>query len=209
VDSSEPQSARQPIFNLPPATKLLLLANVAIHGLRMLLPARVDDAVVATLGFAADRYSEGGWLSWSALLSPFTYQFLHGSVMHLGVNMLGLVAFGSGVEQRLGPWRFLAFYLLCGVAGALAQFAVAPNSDQLLIGASAAISGVFGAIVRFRVAQQSFWIVVAVWMVMNVLAGTTGIAGDIGPVAWVAHIGGFVAGLILFAAFDPTRPGSA
>lgn len=196
---------RQPILNLPPTTQALLLANVLVQGARLLLSSGQDDALLETFGFAPARYVSSEALSWPALVSPITYQFLHGGLAHLGVNMLGLVAFGSGVEQRLGRWRFLAFYLLCGVAAASAQLAVDPWSDQLLIGASGAISGIFGAILRFQVARRSFWAVVALWLVLNGLAGATGMGSTAGPIAWIAHVGGFIAGLILFPLFDRRR----
>ena len=60
-----------------------------------------------------------------------SYQFLHDGFTHVGVNMLGLVAFGAGVERRFGPWRLLGFYLLCGIAGAATQFIVGPGSSDL------------------------------------------------------------------------------
>jgi membrane associated rhomboid family serine protease len=198
------------MFNLPPMTKALLIANVAVHGARFLLPTGLDNALLETFAFVPDRYVTQDGLSWPALLSPITYQFLHGGLTHLGVNMLSLVAFGAGVEQRLGARWLLAFYLFCGVVAAFTQFAIGPSSTDLLIGASGAISGLFGAVLRFRVQQKSLWIIVAVWLAMNLLSGQQAIIGsDIGPVAWVAHIGGFVAGLVLFPIIDRRRsPGT-
>lgn len=201
-------SSNPPILNVPPMTKALLVACVAIHVVRMVLPAGIDGALVITLGFAPVRYASLDWLSWPALVSPITYQFLHGGVAHLGANMLGLLAFGSGVEQRLGRWRMLAFYLLCGIAGAFAQFAVNPESARLLIGASGAISGLFAGVIRLRADGRRFWVLVAAWAVMNALTGESGFIGDGGaPIAWVAHLGGFVGGLVLWPAFDRRRGG--
>lgn len=194
----------QPAINLPPVTAWLLAANVGVHLLRLILPPELDDRLVYELGFVPSRYHAGQYLSWPALVSPITYQFLHASFLHLGINMLALVAFGAGVEQRLLGRRFLLFYLLCGAAGAAAQFAVGPTDDELLIGASAAISGLFGAILRFRVARQGIWLIVIIWLATDVVTGVSG-AGSAEPVAWVAHIGGFAAGLILFPLFDRWR----
>jgi membrane associated rhomboid family serine protease len=201
VTDFRPRRSRQPILNLPPMTTALLIANVMVAVARWPLPERVDQELLLLFGFLPVRYSGVVPLTWPALVAPVTYQFLHGGLTHLGVNMLGLVAFAPGVEQRLGRWRFLIFYLLCGVAGAFAQWAVGPNSFALLIGASAAVSGVFGAILRFGIARQSFWLVVAIWLVMNFVTGASGM-GSSAPVAWIAHIGGFFAGLILFSLFD-------
>jgi len=198
------RSRRQPAFNLPPMTKWLLAVNVGVHLLRLILPSDLDDSLVFDLAFMPLRYHAGHWSSWPALVAPITYQFLHASLLHLGVNMLALVAFGAGVEQRILGWRFLLFYLLCGIAGAAAQFAVDPNGAELLIGASAAISGLFGAILRFRVARQGIWLIVIIWLATNVVTGVSG-AGSAGPIAWIAHMGGFAAGLILFPLFDRRR----
>jgi membrane associated rhomboid family serine protease len=196
-------ASREPILNLPPMTKALLVINVAVHVLLFLLPPRLGDAVLLSFGFVPIRYMSLGWQSWRALISPITYQFLHGGLAHLGINMLTLAAFGSGVERRLGPSRMLAFYLLCGIAGAFAQFAADPESPRLLIGASGAISGLFAAILWFTVRRQGFWLVVALWFLMNVVTGEIDpIGGGSGHVAWIAHLGGFVAGLLLFPVFD-------
>ena len=115
--------ARQPIFNVPPVTKALLLVNVAVHLLRLLLPADIDDALVSTFAFVPARYTVADGLGWPALVDPITYQFLHASFVHLGVNMLALLAFGSGVERRTGGWRMLVFFLVCGVVSAAAHLA--------------------------------------------------------------------------------------
>jgi membrane associated rhomboid family serine protease len=117
--------------------------------------------------------------------------------------MLTLAAFGSGVERRLGSSRMLAFYLLCGMAGAFAQFAADPASPRVLIGASGAISGLFAAVLWFTVRRQGFWFLVALWLVMNVVTGEIDpIGGGSGHIAWVTHLGGFIAGLVLFPVFD-------
>jgi membrane associated rhomboid family serine protease len=165
----------------------------------LLLPDAAADRIVELYGYTPTRYGEG--LSWPALVDPVTYQFLHGGFAHLGANMLGLVAFGAGVEQRLGRWRLLAFYLLCGIIGAFTQFALDPGSDEVVVGASAAISGLFGAILRFRAFRRGFWMMVAIWFVANAVTGMVGVGSEGEPVAWVAHIGGFVAGLALFPLF--------
>lgn len=203
-----PRPPRQSPINLPPLTAALLFVNVAVAVVRWLLPAQIDDRMLLTFGFLPLRYHGASAWSWPALVAPVTYQFLHGGFVHLGVNMLALVAFMPGVEGRLGRLRLLVFYLLCGVAGAFAQYLLDPRSPALLIGASAAISGIFGAILRFRIARRSFWLVVVLWLVMNFVSGASGM-GSSEPIAWVAHIGGFVAGLVLFPLFDQHRDADA
>ena len=190
-------AVRQPVFNLPPATKALVVANLLVFAVMLLLPDDIDDKLIDIYGFTSARVFQG----WPALVDPVTYQFLHGGLTHIGVNMLGLAAFGAGVEQRLGAWRFVVFYLLCGVVGAYTQFAVAPHSPDAMIGASASISGLFGAILRLAVFRRGFWLLVALWFVTNAATGILGIGGEGEPVAWVAHIGGFVTGLLLYPLF--------
>jgi membrane associated rhomboid family serine protease len=185
------------MLNVPPATKALVAANVIVFVVMLILPDDIDDAIVDIFGFAPARVFAG----WPAFVDPFTYQFLHGGFTHIGVNMLGLVAFGAGVEQRLGWWRLLIFYLLCGVVGAYTQFVVAPHSAEVMIGASAAISGLFGAILRLAVFRRGLWLLVGLWLVTNVLTGVAGIGGEGEPVAWVAHIGGFATGMLLYPLF--------
>lgn len=192
-------ASRQPMFNLPPMTKALLVANVLVFLVMLALPNGVDDRLVFLFAFIPARYGMG--LSWPAIVDPVTYQFIHANFMHIGANMLGLVAFGAGVEQRMGRWRLLVFYLLCGVAGAFTEYAIGPGSADPVIGASAAISGLFGAILRFRVFRGGFWLLVGLWLLINLVTGTAGIGAGGAPVAWIAHIGGFVAGLVLYPLF--------
>jgi membrane associated rhomboid family serine protease len=201
-NESEPQ--RQPIFNLPPVTTWLLVANVAVHLVRLLLPARLDDALLSELAFTPARYTVPGGFGWTALIDPLTYQFLHGGLAHLAMNMLALVAFGSGVERRIGGLRMLVFALVCGIAAAATHFAVYPTSLDPVIGFSGALSGLFGGILRFiaRRGGTRLWPMVAVFLVMMVVTGETGMGAEGEIVAWVAHIGGFAAGLALFGLFD-------
>jgi membrane associated rhomboid family serine protease len=195
--------ARQPILNVPPATKALLIVNVVVHLLRLLLPTDVDDAVISTFAFTPARYTSAGF-GWPALVEPITYQFLHASFIHLGVNMLALLAFGSGVERRIGGARMLIFFLVCGVISAAVHFAAYPYSLEPIVGASGAISGLFGGVLRLlfgagAAARRGLLPVVALWIVINFVLGQTGVPGSGGAaIAWVAHLGGFAAGLLLF-----------
>jgi len=205
--------ARQPILNVPPITKALLIVNVAVHVLRLLLPAHLDDALVSTFAFIPARYTLADGLGWPALVDPITYQFLHANFIHLGVNMLALLAFGSGVERRIGGWRMLVFFLVCGVVSALAHLAAYPSTPEPIVGASGAISGLFGGVLRFQFGaapgrRRGLWPIIILWIAVNFVVGQTGMPGaDSAPIAWVAHLGGFLAGLLLFdlAARHATR----
>lgn len=197
------RAPRQPIFNVPPVTKALLVVNLAVQLAQLLLPAGLDDLLVVDGGLIPARYTIAGALGWPALLAPLTYQFIHGSWGHLAMNMVVLLAFGSGVERDLGGRRMLAFYLLCGILAGAAHVAAFPQSSDPVIGASGAISGLFGAILRrqFRTAGGRLWPLVLLWAVMIAATGAAGLGAGAEPVAWVAHLGGFAAGLVLVPLF--------
>jgi rhomboid family protein len=145
-------------------------------------------------------------------LTVFTSMFLHGGFLHIGGNMLYLWIFGNNVEDAMGHWRFLGFYLVCGIAAALSEGVVNPHSALPMLGASGAISGVLAAYVliypRARVTviiplgillyptKISAFYVVGFWFLLQLLYAVTTMAGTPGT-AWWAHVGGFSAGLLL------------
>ncbi|RKO67643.1 rhomboid family intramembrane serine protease [Desulfofundulus salinus] len=154
------------------------------------------------------------------LLIPFiTAMFLHGGWVHLGGNMLYLWIFGDNVEDRLGHFRFLLFYLLCGVVGSLAHVLANPASPVPVIGASGAIAGVLGGyFVTFRhsrilalvpvfffltLMEVPAVIFLALWFVIQLFNGAASLGGVVNPVAWWAHVGGFIAGMILMKLLTP------
>jgi membrane associated rhomboid family serine protease len=152
------------------------------------------------------------------LSNMFTSMFLHGSWMHIIGNMWFMWVFGNNIEDSMGRVRFVVFYLLCGIAAALAQVALNPSSGIPMVGASGAISGVMGAYFvlypRVRVwtlvpigffltsIALPAWTMLLYWIAIQFLGGLFGIfAGAQGGVAFGAHVGGFVAGLILVKLF--------
>ena len=148
-----------------------------------------------------------GALSIPEPLTLITYQFLHGDFLHLLGNMLFLWVFGDNVEDALGHVKYLIFYLLCGIAGALAHVMLTGEPSAPLIGASAAIAGVVGAylilhpnvsvwvlVMRFFPLKiRALWVLGA-WVLMNIAFALFGIDPH---VAWWAHVGGIVAGVLL------------
>ncbi len=168
---------------------------------------RLVNELVAVFGLVPANFT---------LTTVFTSMFLHGGFLHFAGNMLYLWIFGDNVEDRVGHGRFVAFYLLCGTAAALAQTAAAPQSQIPMVGASGAIAGIMGG--YFVLYPKSrvltllpifiFWQVIEVpaifflgmWFLMQFLAGVGSIAqttGDVGGVAFWAHVSGFVAGIAL------------
>ncbi len=157
-------------------------------------------------------------------LTPLTSIFLHGNWIHIIGNMWFLLVFGDNVEDAMGPWRFAAFYLLCGLAAVAAHGLVSPTSPLPMVGASGAIGGVMGAYavlypkVRVQVLLvlgffitvikiQALWML-GYWLLIQVVGGLPAVAGATGVsgVAFWAHIGGVMAGVGLFLPFrDPAR----
>ena len=162
--------------------------------------------------------------AWEPGAAPtwLTHQFLHDGWGHLLGNLLYLIIFGNNVEDRCGTGRFLAFYLLCGVLAAAAQRAGDPSSEIPMVGASGAIAGVMGAylvlfprvrvhtLVAMRVVALPAWVLLGFWFAWQVfLSLPTGGSGAMtgGGVAYLAHAGGFLAGLLLVRLFDRGRGG--
>jgi len=152
-------------------------------------------------------------------ITVFTSMFMHGGWLHLGGNMLYLWIFGDNVEDRFGHVKFLLFYLLCGIAATFAQVAFSAGSTVPNLGASGAIAGVLAAyIILFPrgqvkvlmgrgVVPMPALVVIGLWIVLQFISGVGSItqSAETGGVAYMAHIGGFVAGLILTFIFGGRR----
>ena len=155
-----------------------------------------------------------------------TYGFLHADLSHIGLNSLWLLAFGSPVARRFGSWRFAAFFAVTAAAGALAHWAAYPAGFAPVIGASASVSGAMAAASRFMfqprrpddlqrpvlplarlLADRRVVLFLGIWIVVNLVTGLAAVPLGLSEsgIAWVAHIGGFLAGLLLFGLFDPVK----
>ena len=229
---------RQPIFNVPGIVAALALLLVAINGVRtMVLSERSDIELLTYLAFIPARYSLPGALGLPDGIGPkawtfVSYGLLHANWMHLIVNLVWLLAFGTPVARRFGNWRFAVFCAVTAAAGAFAHFVTHPEGVAPLVGASAAISGTMAAAVRFafgpggalsaggrsifadhqpagslmeNLRDGRVLIFLVAWFALNLLFGLGfSLPGaDGAEVAWQAHVGGFVAGLLLFSLFDP------
>ena len=174
------------------------------------------------LGFVPTIVFQGDTLPTKLTLVPawttiFTSMFLHGGWLHLGGNMLYLWIFGDNVEDSMGRIKFIIFYFLCGITAALAQAAINPSSAIPMVGASGGIAGVLGAylvlhpkaavrclmiiIVFFRFINLPAWLVLGGWIGLQFAAAPQAFEETGGGVAYMAHIGGFVAGVVLIPFF--------
>ncbi len=213
---------RQP----PLVVWVLVTANSVIFLLEVMLPPELLEWVSEHFALIPARYTDPVWASARGLDSrnwlPFlTNMFLHGGWLHLVANMWTLWLFGSAVEDRLGPVRFLVFYLLSGLLASITHFATNLDSTLPALGASGAIAGVMGAYaLLFPLARIIFVVPVlffpfffdlpallymGMWFLLQFLQGTWELLMPRigGGVAWWAHVGGFVAGLVLVRAFAP------
>lgn len=195
---------------------LIIVINVLVFIWELSLGAGQLDAAIQVFGFVPRRFF--GWeQAGGAPLDPWrfvplvTANFLHGGWLHIIGNMWFLGVFGDNVEDRLGHFRFLIFYLLCGAASMLVQGAVLPTSQVPAIGASGAIAGVLGAYLVLypgaRVRTLVFVFLVdlpavvflGLWFLTQLLNGTASLSPGAGVaasgVAWWAHVGGFVVGM--------------
>jgi len=204
-------SSRTPLITIG-----LIVINVLVYLNQLMLPPRAAVRFVYLYGLIPVEISQ-----WQLLVphpvplygTILTSMFVHGGLFHLAGNMLYLWIFGDNVEDRLGRFRFLLFYLLSGVGAAAAQILSDPHSKIPMVGASGAISGVLGAylllypharvvtLVFFgwlvRVIEIRALIVLGFWIVVQLVSGLLTWGAQVGGVAWFAHVGGFVAGLVM------------
>lgn len=208
----------------PVVTIAIIVANVAVflYQLTMAAPGAAQ-AFVYTFGMIPARLTESEMFAQYDLpnfgLTMVTSMFLHGGLLHIFGNMLYMWVFGDNVEDRMGPWRFAIFYLVCGLGAGLVQILFNPESTVPTIGASGAISGVLGAYlllypqarVLVLVPLLLIWpiielpaiLVLGVWFLLQLLSGTSSLGAEqAGGVAWWAHVGGFLIGFLLVHFFD-------
>jgi membrane associated rhomboid family serine protease len=183
-------------------------ALIALNVLFFFVELSGGDAFVKQWAFVPSRFLANPSADFPTL---FTSMFMHAGWMHLGGNMLYLWIFGDNVEDRLGHGVFTIFYFLCGLAATFAQLMFSAGSDVPNLGASGAIAGVLGAyIILFpqgrvrvlavgRVVQMPALMVIGLWIVLQLFSGIGSISNtaNTGGVAYMAHIGGFVAGCVL------------
>ena len=205
-----------PSSRIPLITIGLIVINVLVYLNQLTLPPRAAVRFVYLYGLIPVEIAGGELLVRHPVPlygTILTSMFVHGGLFHLAGNMLYLWIFGDNVEDRLGRFRFLLFYLLSGVGAAAAQILSDPHSKIPMIGASGAISGVLGAYLLLyphaRVVTLVFFgwfvrlieiralFVLGFWILVQLASGLLTWGAQVGGVAWFAHIGGFVAGLVM------------
>lgn len=216
----------QPRFSTPYVTYFLIALNLLIFLFQATLDPESSKVLSFQLGFIPAHVTQfltgTGRLDFTSVLLPFiTSMFLHGSWLHVIGNMWFLWIFGDNIEDHMGHSKYLAFYLLSGIAAAVAEVLLTPNVRVPTVGASGAIAGVLGAYFilypRARVLTWfppiflfylPAWVMLGFWFVIQFLSGAstrTASSSQSGGIAFWAHVGGFVAGILLVKIL-PERP---
>jgi membrane associated rhomboid family serine protease len=215
--------ARQPALRAPAVVLWLIALLVAAHAGRMALSPEASADVIGAYAFIPARFGAVGSI-WDQAIPFVSYMALHGDWAHVLINGLWLLAFGPIVARRFGTPLFLLFFLGCGVAAVLAHLALNWGDINPVIGASGAISGLMAAGLRLLpgmfpwatpgetrmapILSRPILTFSASWAVLNIVLGMVGAGflGSEGAVAWQAHLGGYLAGLLLSTPFDSLRP---
>lgn len=211
----------------PLVTRNIIIVNIFVFIVQLMVPDNQISGLIYHFGFIPqdfNRMLQNQPISSIAYYPFITGAFLHGGLFHLISNMWSLWIFGDNVEDRMGHWRFLAFYLLCGIAANFAHFMFNTTSPIPAIGASGAIAGVMGAYLilfpysRIVTLIPLFFIpyfinipailYLLVWFLIQLYSGAIHTLIDgrlVGGIAWWAHVGGFAGGVILHRFFVGRR----
>ena len=218
-----PLRDHNPRRTFPFVTYTLVALNVLAFLWELSLGARLERALFSVAFIPARYWLPGNW--GFDLATIVISMFLHGGLLHIGSNMLYLWIFGDNIEDRLGHFRYLIFYLLCGFLATFAHAMFSSGSNVPAIGASGAIAGVLGAYLvlyphaRVTTLLPIFFfitvreipaiIILGLWFVLQLFSGVGSLgvrdAQDMGGIAYFAHIGGFVAGVLLIFVFGGMR----
>lgn len=207
--------------NVPVINNLLIGINVVMFGVQMLQGSDMGfHRLVYIYGLVPARYTVQGWAEGVSLFQQgiafITFMFLHGGIMHLLLNMWFLYIFGDNVEDRLGPLRYTIFYLMCGMLSGLTHLALNSHSTAPTIGASGAVAGVMGAyfllhpkakiltlipiiIIPWFIEIPAYFFL-GIWFLIQ-LFNVSQSLGAASGIAWWAHIGGFLCGMVLLKIF--------
>lgn len=212
-----PLRDKNPTRHFPIVTIVLIVMNVAAFAYELTLGPNLEMFLLkyGVLPAQISKELHVGIMNPLIFMTLITSVFLHGGWFHLIGNMLYLWVFGDNVEDKLGRLRFLFFYIICGIAASLLHIYLEPQSNVPTIGASGAISGVLGAyllmfpkakvvtlipiFIFIQVAELPAFVILGLWFVLQFFNGLLSLGyatAGMGGVAWWAHVGGFVTGLI-------------
>jgi membrane associated rhomboid family serine protease len=200
-----------PLINLPPFTRIMVFSILLIEiAMKFVFDPVQQYWIMTHFGFTPAYYTGVIPFDWPAIVGPFSHPFLHGGWTHVFMNGAMLMAFGAGLERWMG-WKNLGLFMLCcSLAAAAIHLTFNLDSSNPVIGASGAISGMFAAaMVMLKETNRyspggnyGFMPFIIVWIGISVLFGVIG--GPNGEnIAWIAHIGGFLAGFALIRVFKP------
>ncbi len=201
-----------PTRETPVVNYVLIAINVIVYLFMALAGPASQEAIVSKYAMVPAHFADGVTLA--DIMTIFTSMFMHAGILHLGGNMLYLWIFGDNVEDRLGHFRYLVFYLVGGVAASLAHLATNWGSEVPTVGASGAIAAVLGAyLVLFPASRIKTFIplgriyqltlvpaavVLGFWFILQLFDGVLALGGaDVSGVAFWAHVGGFIAGIVM------------
>ena len=226
-----------PLFNVPAPVVLIALALLLVHAFRGFLTQPEDLELLYRFAFIPARYGPDAYFPGGAsaqVWTMVTYAFLHGNATHLVVNIVWLVCFGTALARRFGILRLAAVFLLGSIGGAAVHYVAMPKDAALLIGASAGVSAIMAATIRFVfapngplaagwkqpeayhvkapgmmevLANRRVFAFILIWFVVNLAFGLQELlmAGASNLIAWQSHIGGFLAGFLIFPMLDRKR----
>ena len=217
-----PYKDDNPTHRFPYVTIGIIISNMLIFLLEIISPPGMEKTVYAYGAVPQYILTFEKFQPIHPALTVFTAMFMHGGVFHLGGNMLYLWIFGNNIEDKLGHLRFIIFYIFCGITAAYSHALIDPHSLTPMIGASGAISGILGAYLLLfpragvytliflgffvQVVKIPALIVIGFWAIVQFINGlvSTGLVKQ-GGVAWFAHIGGFLTGLLTIKLWLPRR----
>ena len=199
------QPTHEPVLNMPPTTQYLGLAILGSFIVIKLLPDTLAFSLMLQGGVIPARYTGDLPFTPEAAIAPLTHMFIHGGWLHLAINLGTLLAFGAGLEKTIGGRALLALFFLSGLIGAGVHVLFYPHLQGPMIGASGAISGLFGAVLMMMhqngVMGDSYRKLlpfIAIWIGISLFFGFFGMPGSDTAIAWTTHIGGFLAGIFLY-----------
>lgn len=210
-EKKQQNGANEPFFNfgkIPPFTKTITAALILIHAaITFGLDKLTALELINKWGFIPSNFTAPESWNWLTLLTPITYNFIHSDWTHLGFNAIMCLALCTFVERMFSTKTTIRFFFLCGALGAAVFFVLNPTTESPVIGASGSISGLFAAALMMmyeqgrmgkftgKLANKGPWPIIAIWAGIMIFIGM--ISG--GSVAWEAHLGGFLAGAVLYS----------